>query len=310
MRVKDFMIYTITFNPALDYIMTIDEFNKGYVNRSKSEKILPGGKGINVSLVLTNLGVQNTALGFIAGFTGKNIEEILKNRGCKTDFVNLKDGLSRINVKLMSGSETEITGNGPSISKEDIESLYRKFEKLTTEDILVLAGSIPSSLSENIYSDIMNYVTEKDVKVVVDATGDLLVRCLKYKPFLIKPNNYELEQIFNIKLSEREDIVKYAHKLKEMVAANVLVSMGADGAILVDEYGKCYDLNAPDGKVVNTVGAGDSMVAGFLAGFYEKKDYEYGFKLAVAAGSASAFSEELATKDEIMKVYEKLEDIM
>ena len=156
----------------------------------------------------------------------------------------------------------------------------------------------------------MNYVTEKDVKVVVDATGDLLVRCLKYKPFLIKPNNYELEQIFNIKLSEREDIVKYAHKLKEMGAANVLVSMGADGAILVDEYGKCYDLNAPDGKVVNTVGAGDSMVAGFLAGFYEKKDYEYGFKLAVEAGSASAFSEELATKDEIMKVYEKLEDIM
>ena len=304
------MIYTITFNPALDYIMSVDEFNKGMVNRSKSEKILPGGKGINVSLVLTNLGVQNTALGFIAGFTGKNIEEIIKNRGCKTDFVNLKDGLSRINVKFLSGSETEINGNGPSISKEDIESLYRKFEKLTTEDILVLAGSIPSSFSENIYSDIMNYVTEKGVKVVVDATGDLLVRCLKYKPFLIKPYNYELEQIFNTKLDLREDIVKYTLKLKEMGAANVLVSMGADGAILVDEFGNCYDLKAPIGNVINSVGAGDSMVAGFLAGFYEKKDYEYAFKLAVAAGSASAFSEELATKDEIMKVYEKLEDIM
>lgn len=304
------MIYTITFNPALDYIMTVDEFNKGSVNRSKSEKILPGGKGINVSLVLTNLGVQNTALGFIAGFTGKNIEEILKNRGCKTDFVNLKDGLSRINVKLMSGSETEINGNGPSIDEGELKSLYEKLSKLNSDDVLILAGSVPSSLPADIYSKIIKLVTEKDVKVVVDATGDLLVRCLKYKPFLIKPNNYELEQIFNTKLDLREDIVKYALKLKEMGAANVLVSMGADGAILVDEYGKCYDLNAPDGKVVNTVGAGDSMVAGFLAGFYEKKDYEYGFKLAVAAGSASAFSEELATKDEIMKVYEKLEDII
>lgn len=304
------MIYTITFNPALDYIMTVDEFNKGSVNRSKSEKILPGGKGINVSLVLTNLGVQNTALGFIAGFTGKNIEEILKNRGCKTDFVNLKDGLSRINVKLMSGSETEINGNGPSIDEGELKSLYEKLSKLNSDDVLILAGSVPSSLPADIYSKIIKLVTEKDVKVVVDATGDLLVRCLKYKPFLIKPNNYELEQIFNTKLDLREDIVKYALKLKEMGAANVLVSMGADGAILVDEYGKCYDLNAPDGKVVNTVGAGDSMVAGFLAGFYEKKDYEYAFKLAVAAGSASAFSEELATKDEIMKVYEKLEDII
>lgn len=304
------MIYTITFNPALDYIMTVDEFNKDYVNRSKSEKILPGGKGINVSLVLTNLGVQNTALGFIAGFTGKNIEEILKNRGCKTDFVNLKDGLSRINVKLMSGSETEINGNGPSIDEGELKSLYEKLSKLNSDDVLILAGSVPSSLPADIYSEIIKLVTEKDVKVVVDATGDLLVRCLKYKPFLIKPNNYELEQIFNTKLDLREDIVKYALKLKEMGAANVLVSMGADGAILVDEYGKCYDLNVPDGKVVNTVGAGDSMVAGFLAGFYEKKDYEYAFKLAVAAGSASAFSEELATKDEIMKVYEKIEDII
>lgn len=304
------MIYTITFNPALDYIMTVDEFNKGSVNRSKSEKILPGGKGINVSLVLTNLGVQNTALGFIAGFTGKNIEEILKNRGCKTDFVNLKDGLSRINVKLMSGSETEINGNGPSIDEGELKSLYEKLSKLNSDDVLILAGSVPSSLPADIYSKIIKLVTEKDVKVVVDATGDLLVRCLIYKPFLIKPNNFELEQIFNIKLSEREDIVKYAHKLKEMGAANVLVSMGADGAILVDEFGNCYDLKAPIGNVINSVGAGDSMVAGFLAGFYEKKDYEYGFKLAVAAGSASAFSEELATKDEIMKVYEKIEDII
>ena len=304
------MIYTITFNPALDYIMSVDEFDKGMVNRSKSEKILPGGKGINVSLVLTNLGVENTALGFIAGFTGKNIEDILNNRGCKTDFVKLQEGLSRINVKLMSEEETEINGNGPSIDEGELKCLYEKFSKLNSEDVLVLAGSVPSSLPADIYSDIIKLVAEKGVKIVVDATGDLLVKCLKYKPFLIKPNNFELEQIFNVKLDSREDIVKYAIKLKEMGAINVLVSMGADGAILVDEFGKCYDLNAPDGKVVNTVGAGDSMVAGFLAGFYEKKDYEYAFKLAVAAGSASAFSEELATKDEIMKVYEKLEDIM
>lgn len=304
------MIYTITFNPALDYIMTVDEFNKGSVNRSKSEKILPGGKGINVSLVLTNLGVQNTALGFIAGFTGKNIEEILKNRGCKTDFVNLKEGFSRINVKLMSESETEINGNGPYIDEEELKCLYEKLSKLNLEDVLVLAGSVPSSLPADIYSKLIKLVAEKGVKIVVDATGDLLVKCLEYKPFLIKPNNFELEQIFNIKLDSRENIIKYALKLKEMGAVNVLVSMGAEGAILVDEFGKSYDLNAPDGKVVNTVGSGDSMVAGFLAGLYEKDDYEYAFKLSVAAGSASAFSEELATKDEIMKVYEKIEDIM
>ena len=297
------MIYTITFNPALDYIMSVDEFDKGMVNRSKSEKILPGGKGINVSLVLTNLGVENTALGFIAGFTGKNIEDILNNRGCKTDFVKLQEGLSRINVKLMSEEETEINGNGPSIDEEELKCLYEKFSKLNSEDVLVLAGSVPSSLPADIYSDIIKLVAEKGVKIVVDATGDLLVKCLKYKPFLIKPNNFELEQIFNIKLNSREDIVKYAIKLKEMGAINVLVSMGADGAILVNEFGKCYDLKAPKGNVINSVGAGDSMVAGFLAGLYKKQDYEYAFKLSVAAGSASAFSEELATKNEIFKVY-------
>lgn len=296
------MIYTITFNPALDYIMSVDEFNKGAVNRSKSEKILPGGKGINVSMVLTNLGVENTALGFIAGFTGKNIEDILKERGCKTDFVVLQDGLSRINVKLMGETETEINGNGPCISEDELKSLYEKLSKLNSEDVLVLAGSVPSSLPTEIYSNIINLVIEKGAKIVVDATGDLLVKCLKYKPFLIKPNNFELEQIFGVKLDSRGDIVKYAIKLKEMGAINVLVSMGADGAILVDEFGKCYDLSAPDGNVINTVGAGDSMVAGFLAGLYEKKDYEYAFRLSVAAGSASTFSEDLGTKDEIMQV--------
>lgn len=296
------MIYTITFNPALDYIMTVEKFDKGVVNRSKSEKILPGGKGINVSLVLSNLGVDNTALGFIAGFTGKNIEDILINRGCRTDFVKLEDGLSRINVKLLSEPETEINGNGPNINEDDVKKLYNKLDMLTRDDVLVLAGSVPSSLPADIYRDIISYVSEKGVKIVVDATGDLLVKCLEYKPFLIKPNNFELEQMFNTKLNSREDIVKCAHKLKKMGAVNVLVSMGVDGAILLDEFGKCYDLNAPKGKVINTVGAGDSMVAGFLAGFYEKNDYEYAFKLSVAAGSASAFSVDLATKDEVFKV--------
>lgn len=300
------MIYTITFNPALDYIMTVESFDKGIVNRSKSEKILPGGKGINVSLVLSNLGVDNTALGFIAGFTGKNIEDILRSRGCRTDFVALKDGLSRINVKVMGESETEINGNGPRISEDDVKRLYDKLDKLTEEDVLVLAGSVPSSLSVDIYSEIISYVWDKGAKVVVDATGDLLVKCLKYKPFLIKPNNFELEQIFNIKLTSRENIVKCAYKLKEMGAINVLVSMGAEGAILVDEFGKCYELKAPEGKVINSVGAGDSMVAGFLAGFYEKNNYEYAFKLSVATGSASAFSEELATRDEAIKIYKEM----
>lgn len=300
------MIYTITFNPALDYVMTVESFDKGIVNRSKSEKILPGGKGINVSLVLSNLGVDNTALGFIAGFTGKNIEDILISRGCRTDFVKLNDGLSRINVKVMGESETEINGNGPCINEDDVKRLYEKLDKLTKEDVLVLAGSVPSSLSVDIYSEIISYVWDKGAKVVVDATGDLLVKCLKYKPFLIKPNNFELEQIFNINLGSREDIVKCAYKLKDMGAVNVLVSMGAEGAILVDEFGKCYDLKAPEGKVINTVGAGDSMVAGFLAGLNEKNDYEYAFKLSVATGSASAFSKDLAIRDEIFEVLKNM----
>ena len=300
------MIYTITFNPALDYIMTIDKLDVGMVNRSKSEKILPGGKGINVSLVLTNLGVENTALGFLAGFIGKNIEDIISDHGCNTDFVYLREGLSRINVKLMGTPETEINGNGPYISGEDVRALYGKLDKLTSGDVLVLAGSIPNSLPANIYSDITKYVSGKGVKVVVDATGDLLVKCLEYKPFLIKPNNFELEQIFNTKLESREDIVKCALKLKDMGAVNVLVSMGKDGAVLVDENSQVYDLMAPDGNVINSVGAGDSMVAGFLSGLYENNNYEYAFKLAVAAGSASAFSDELATKEQVMKVYEEV----
>ena len=300
------MIYTITFNPALDYIMTIDKLDVGMVNRSKSEKILPGGKGINVSLVLTNLGVENTALGFLAGFIGKNIEDIISDHGCNTDFVYLREGLSRINVKLMGTPETEINGNGPYISGEDVRALYGKLDKLTSGDVLVLAGSIPNSLPANIYSDITKYVSGKGVKVVVDATGDLLVKCLEYKPFLIKPNNFELEQIFNTKLESREDIVKCALNLKDMGAVNVLVSMGKDGAVLVDENSQVYDLMAPDGNVINSVGAGDSMVAGFLSGLYENNNYEYAFKLAVAAGSASAFSDELATKEQVMKVYEEV----
>ena len=300
------MIYTITFNPALDYIMTIDSLEVGSVNRSKTEKILPGGKGINVSMVLTNLGVENTALGFVAGFTGKNIEDIIKERGCKTDFVILEDGLSRINVKLMSKPETEINGNGPSISEAEVAELFAKLDKLKEDDTLVLAGSVPSSLPDDIYSRILEHLKDKGVRIVVDATGDLLVNCLKYKPFLIKPNNFELEQIFNTKLHSREDIVKCAFRLKEMGAVNVLVSMGKAGAILVDEKGAVHDMMAPDGKVVNTVGAGDSMVAGFLAGLYEKNDYEYAFKLSVATGSASAFSEDLATKEEVHKVYREI----
>ena len=300
------MIYTITFNPALDYIMNIDNLQLGSVNRSKSEKILPGGKGINVSLVLTNMGVENTALGFVAGYTGKDIEDIINSHGCKADFVYLKEGLSRINVKLMGKPETEINGNGPCISEDDVKKLYEKLDNLTSNDMLVLAGSIPNSLPVDIYSDITNYVSDKGVKIVVDATGDLLVKCLEYKPFLIKPNNFELEQIFNTKLDAREDIVNCAFRLKEMGAVNVLVSMGKDGAILVDENSQVYDLMAPGGKVINTVGAGDSMVAGFLAGLNEKDDYEYAFKLSVATGSASAFSEELATRDEVMKVFEMM----
>lgn len=300
------MIYTITFNPALDYIMVVPSCRSGEVNRTESEKIMAGGKGINVSIVLNNMGVENTALGFISGFTGGAIENILADMNCKTDFIKLDKGFSRINVKIKSDTETEINGQGPDISDDAVKKLYEKLDSLNDGDTLVLAGSIPSSLSDSIYCEIMDYLKDKKLNIVVDATKDLLVNVLKYKPFLVKPNNHEIGEIFGVELKTRSEVVPYAKKMQEMGAKNVLVSMAGEGAVFVGENGEVYESEAPKGKLVNSTGAGDSMVAGFLAGYMEKQDFMYALKMGLSAGSASAFSENLATKEEILNVFKTI----
>lgn len=300
------MIYTITFNPALDYIMVVPSCRNGEVNRTESEKIMAGGKGINVSIVLNNMGVENTALGFISGFTGGAIENILADMNCKTDFIKLDNGFSRINVKIKSDTETEINGQGPDISDSAVKKLYEKLDSLNDGDTLVLAGSIPSSLSDSIYCEIMDYLKDKKLNIVVDATKDLLVNVLKFKPFLVKPNNHEIGEIFGVELKTRSEVVPYAKKMQEMGAKNVLVSMAGEGAVFVGENGEVYESEAPKGKLVNSTGAGDSMVAGFLAGYMEKQDFMYALKMGLSAGSASAFSENLATKEEILNVFKTI----
>ena len=300
------MIYTVTFNPSLDYIVSVDDFRLGLTNRTSSELLLPGGKGINVSTILTNLGIESTALGFVAGFTGDEIIRRAEQIGVRSDFIRIEDGISRINVKLKSIDGTEINGMGPDISGEKTEELMRKLDVLDKGDVLVLAGSIPSSMPDDIYSRILKRLEGKAVTFVVDATGGLLLNVLKYHPFLIKPNNHELGDLFGVELKTRKEVVPYGRKLQEMGAKNVLISMAGEGAVLVAEDGSVYDTPAPKGVLVNAVGSGDSMVAGFTAGWMEKKDYRHAFYMGVAAGSASAFSEYLATKDEIMSLYERI----
>lgn len=301
------MIYTITFNPALDYIIRVDDFKLGKVNRTSYEEIYAGGKGINVSIVLNNLNVENIALGYIAGFTGDEIENKVKSMGCKTDFIKLNNGMSRINVKLKSNEESEINGQGPAINDGDLDKLYKKLDLLKEGDVLVLAGSIPNTLPENIYEIIMERLKDKDVKIIVDATKDLLLNVLKYKPFLIKPNHHELAELFNTEIKNEDEIILYAKKLKEMGARNVLISMAGDGAIFITEDNRVIKSEVPKGKLVNSVGAGDSMVGGFIAGYLNNNNLEEAFKMGVATGSASAFSEGLATKE---KVYELLKEIL
>lgn len=300
------MIYTVTFNPSLDYIVTVEEFKLGLTNRTSSELMLPGGKGINVSTVLGNLGIENTALGFIAGFTGNEIVRRVEEMGVKSDFIQISDGNSRINLKLKSIDGTEINGSGPDISETAVNRLLEKLDILEKGDILVLAGSIPNSMSDDIYKIILDKLSDRDVKTIVDATKDLLVNVLSYHPFLVKPNNHELGEIFHVELNTRKEVIPYAQKLQEMGAVNVLVSMAGEGAVLIAENGNIYETQAPKGKLVNGVGAGDSMVAGFLAGWIDKKDYQHAFRMGVSAGSASAFSEYLATKQEVEAVYQQL----
>lgn len=296
------MIYTITVNPSLDYIVAVDDFKLGLTNRTSSEKLLPGGKGINVSQVLMNLGVENTALGFVAGFTGEALIRELESRGIRQEFIRIDRGMTRINVKLTSIDGTEINGQGPDIGNEDLEKLLIRLDDLEDGDVLFLAGSIPGSISSDLYRNIMERLQEKDILFVVDATKELLTNVLEFHPFLIKPNNHELGEIFGVELRDRESVIPYAKKLQEMGARNVLVSMAGEGSVLVAEDGSIVSHGAPKGILVNGVGAGDSMVAGFMAGYMQTKDYEYAYKLGASAGSASAFSQELATEQEIKKV--------
>ena len=300
------MIYTVTFNPALDYILELDKLEVGKIQKSKSELILPGGKGINVSIVLTNLEIGNVALGYKAGFVGEEIERLLRNMKVETDFIKIENSNSRINVKVSANEETAINANGPEITEDKVSELLEKLKNLNENDFLVLSGSIPKSLKDDIYEKICNIVRTKNVKIVVDATKNLLVQSLKYNPFLIKPNNEELGEIFGVDIHTKEDAYVYGRKLKEMGAKNVLVSMGKIGAVLIDENNNEYFVKSPEGKRVNTVGSGDSMVAGFIAGYIKFNDYEKALKMGVSAGTASALSKYLAKKEEVYNLFDNL----
>lgn len=296
------MIYTVTFNPALDYLMYVDELQSNDINRTVGEQLFYGGKGINVSVILSRLGIENKALGFLAGFSGHQLEEMLDADSIDNDFVYLKKGYTRINVKIKSSKEIDINANGPEIDSDDIDALFQKLEDLQKGDCLVLAGSIPNTLPNNIYEKILDRLKDKGIDFVVDATGDLLKNVLKYKPLMVKPNHHELGEIFGVEINTLDDIKLYGKKLQEMGAKNVLVSRGKNGAALLDENGELHTTENVEGKIVSSVGCGDSMVAGFLAGYYKSGDYSYALKLGSACGNATAFSPNLATKEEIDKM--------
>lgn len=297
------MVYTVTLNPALDYVMKLKALRTDDINRTDGEEIYYGGKGINVSVILTQLGIPNTALGFLGGFTGKKLEEMLKNDNISCDFNYLKNGDTRINVKIKADKEIDLNACGPEITKEDMQSFLRKLDGIKSGDYLILAGSIPNTLPDDIYEQILERVGDRNINCVVDATGDLLKNVLKYKPFLIKPNHHELGDLFSVQIKSDDDIVKYSKMLQEMGARNVLVSMAKDGAMLTDENGNVHKIGNAKGKLINSVGCGDSMVAGFTAGYIKTADYSYALRLGSACGNATAFSEKLATREEIERVF-------
>ena len=299
------MIYTVTFNPAVDLVVDIAEIRKGEVNRLSCEQVFFGGKGINVSVILHELGLPTEALGFCAGFTGAAIEQSLHDRGIRTDFIHLPEGFSRINVKIRSGRETELNGSGPDIGEKPLGLLFEQLDGLSEGDTLVLAGSVPKSLPADIYERIMRKLEGKGVRTAVDASGKLLMNVLKYRPFVVKPNIHELGELFGKQLRSADEAVEYAVKLHEAGAVNVLVSMGGDGALLIDEHGEEHRCGACRGVVKNSVGAGDSMLAGFIAG-YERGGSRYALKLGTAAGGATAFSDGLADKEQIEEMMSQL----
>lgn len=305
------MVYTVTFNPALDYVVHLDgAIESGTMNRSTKEEFYYGGKGINVSTVLTNLGIDTVAMGFVAGFTGAAIVHGLTHKGIRTDFIILRQGISRVNVKIRNGEETDINAAGPRLSNDDVKAFMKKLDDLTDGDYLVLSGSIPPNMHDVIYERICRRVSDKNVQVVVDADGDLLMNTIQMHPFLIKPNKAELGSLFKAKIKNDKDIEKYARKLQEKGARNVLISMGGEGSMLIPEEGKVIRMGVPEGKVINTVGAGDSMVAGFLAGYMKNGDMQKAMNLATAAGAATAFSEGLGEKSTIMMQLEKINNNM
>lgn len=299
------MIYTVTLNPSIDYIVRLDKLTTGITNRTKGEEYYCGGKGINVSCVLAELDLESTAFGFVAGFTGDAIEKGIRNDKIVTDFIRLKHGISRINIKIKANEETEINCQGPHIDDSELERLLAKIDRITNGDTIVIAGNIPNTMPDNVYERILERLGHKDVRIVVDATKKLLLNSLKYKPFLIKPNRQELSEIFETEVNSENDIEKYAKKLQKMGAQNVLISLGGKGAMLIDEFGSKHLAGVFKGKVINTVGSGDSMVAGFIAGYEKKHDYSYALKLGSVCGNATAFLSGLATKDKINELLKK-----
>lgn len=301
------MIYTVTCNPSLDYRMELGQLKTGETNRADAVGLLAGGKGLNVSVVLHHLGMETTALGFVAGFVGNEIELRMEKTGCHSRFVHLPEGCSRINVKLRGTDETtELNAPGPDIPTSAQQELTRQLSELQAGDVLVLAGSVPPSMPKTIYADWMQQLQNAGLDIVVDATGDTLLQALPLHPFLIKPNHYELGDLFHVKIDSEASAVMYGKKLQEMGARNVLVSMSSDGAVLCAEDGQVLRQSAADGTVINDVGAGDSMIAGFLTGWAKTKDYAKALHLGAATGAASAFSENLATQEEVEQVQKKL----
>lgn len=299
------MIYTVTLNPSIDYFVRLDKLTSGITNRTIGEEYYYGGKGINVSCVLAELDIESTAFGFVAGFTGDAIEKGIRNDKIITDFIRLKQGISRINIKIKAGEETEINCQGPHIDDSELERLFAKIDRITDGDTIVLAGNIPNTMPDDVYEHILERIKKKKVRIVVDATKKLLLNSLKYKPFLIKPNRQELSEIFETEVSTEEDIEKYAKELQKLGAKNVLISLGGNGAMLIDEFGNKHKAGVLKEKVINTVGSGDSMVAGFIAGCEKKNDYSYALKLGSVCGNATAFLSGLATKEKINELLKK-----
>ena len=302
------MIYTVTLNPSIDYVADTDMFTAGKLNRLTGELFLPGGKGNNVSAVLKSFGIESTTLGFIAGFTGEQIDRLLREQGIRTDFIRLAEGNSRINMKILSrsdGEETEINGIGPVIGEKEMEELFHKLQMLGEWDSLILAGSIPPTLPDTVYEQLCEAVSNRGVRIVVDAEKKLLERVLRFRPYLIKPNHHELGEMFGVKITTKEAATHYAKKLQLAGARNVMVSMAADGAVFVAEDGQLYEMDPPEGTVVNSVGAGDSMVAGFLAAVANGLSIKEAFRQAVFAGSACAFGKGLPTAQSVRELMEQ-----